>query len=477
MAFSNPVTSPFAGNAYIDGLLWGSHWNDPAAGTRLKVYIAGQSGNEIFDFGGTAVTAHTDPPENTAFQLAMQLIENVCNIDFQTATSPADADIIIGAVSNSDANGSLGSSVPPGEDIGPVANRQGAEIVNFDSYYSTDYSSLKQGGYDFVTVIHELGHAVGLKHPHDSGGGGQPNFPGVTAPFDDYGNFNLNQGLYTMMSYNDGWRLNPNGPLDPINISDYGYEATPMALDIAALQFLYGTNTSFATGNDIYALSSVNAPGTFYSCIWDTGGIDTIRNPSTTDSTIDLRAATLLHAANGGGYLSVVDGVNGGFTIAKGAVIENATGGAGVDAITGNSAANTLTGKAGNDRISGLGGADKILGGAGADILMGGGGDDDFIYAAVSDSISQFDVIKDFVHALDDIDVAAIDANGAVAGDATFVFRGNSAFTGAGAEVRFAQNIANNFTDVLFDIDGNQISDMTIRLTGLIALDAADFIL
>jgi len=75
-------------------------------------------------------------------------------------------------VSNSDANGSLDSSVPPGEDTGTVANRQGAEIVNFDSYYSTDYSSLKQGGYDFVTVIHELGHAVGLKHPHDSGGGG-----------------------------------------------------------------------------------------------------------------------------------------------------------------------------------------------------------------------------------------------------------------------------------------------------------------
>lgn len=71
MAFSNPVTSSFAGNAYIDGLLWGSHWNDPAAGTRLKVYIAGQNGNEVFDFGGTAATAHTDPPESTAFQHAM----------------------------------------------------------------------------------------------------------------------------------------------------------------------------------------------------------------------------------------------------------------------------------------------------------------------------------------------------------------------------------------------------------------------
>ena len=109
--------------------------------------------------------------------------------------------------------------------------------------------------------------------------------------------------------------------------------------------------------------------------------------------------------------------------------------------------------------------------------LTGGGGADDFVYVAANNSIGQLDVIKDFVHGLDDINVAAIDANGATAGNAAFVFRGSSAFTGAGAEVRFVQNVTINVTNVLFDIDGNQISDMTIRLTGLIALDAADFIL
>lgn len=66
--------------------------------------------------------------------------------------------------------GALGDSVPPGEDIGPVTTRQAAAIINFDQYSSTDYSSLRQGGYDFTTFIHELGHAIGLKHPHDSGG-------------------------------------------------------------------------------------------------------------------------------------------------------------------------------------------------------------------------------------------------------------------------------------------------------------------
>lgn len=477
MAFSNPVASPIAGNAYINGLLWGSHWNDPAVGTRLKIYIAGKGGNEVFDFGGTSVTAHTAPQEVETFQQAMQLIENVCNIHFLSAINQGDADIIVGAVNNADTQGGLGDSIPPGEDIGPAATRQGAAIINFDAYSTADYSSLHQGGYDFTTFIHELGHTLGLKHTHDSGGGERPNFPGVIDPFGDYGDFNLNQGIYTMMTYNDGWQTGPNGPLDPTVISRYGYEGSPMAFDIAALQFLYGANPNYRAGNDVYTLNSANVSGTFYSCIWDTSGVDTIRNTSNKPSIIDLRPATLQHAVGGGGYLSVANGVNGGFTIAKGTMIENAIGGAGIDTITGNWSANTLTGNAGSDLINGVGGADRIIGGAGADTLIGGGGADDFVYAAVNDSNSSFDVIKDFVHGMDNIDVAAIDANGTVAGNAAFGFRGNLAFTGNGAEVRFVHNVPANATSVLFDIDGNQIADMTIRLTGLIALDAGDFIL
>lgn len=477
MAFSNPVASPVSGNSYINGLLWGSHWNDPAVGTRLKVYISGKSGNEVFDFGGTAVRASSGPEEVATFQLAMQLIANVCNVKFLPAINQADADIIVGTVNNAGGGGALGDSVPPGEDIGPVTTRQAAAIINFDQYSSTDYSSLRQGGYDFTTFIHELGHAIGLKHPHDSGGGGRPNFPGVTDPFGDYGDFNLNQGVYTMMGYNDGWHMAPSGPLDPAVISKYGYEGSPMAFDIAALQFLYGANPSYRTGNDVYTLPVGNKAGTFFSCLWDAGGVDTIRNPSVKSSTIDLRPATLQHAAGGGGYLSVAEGISGGFTIANGVLIENAIGGGGADTITGNWVANVLIGNGGNDVLNGMGGADRIIGGIGRDTLTGGGGADDFIYQAVNHSNSQIDVITDFLHGVDDIDVAAIDANGTAAGNAAFNFLGKSAFTGAGAEVRWTQNVSANSTNLLFDIDGNHVADMTIRLTGLITLDAGDLIL
>ena len=171
MSFSNPISSPVSSNIYINGLLWGKHWNDPANGTRLSVYIAGQQGNETFDFGGMPVTAHTVTQEVSAFQNAMQLIESICNIDFIITNSQTDADLILGAVNNIDAGGGLGTSVPPGEDTGPITSQQGSVIINFDGYFSSDYSSLQQGGYDFATFIHELGHAIGLKHPHDSGGG------------------------------------------------------------------------------------------------------------------------------------------------------------------------------------------------------------------------------------------------------------------------------------------------------------------
>jgi serralysin len=480
MAFSNPVISPISNNMFIDGLKWGRHWDDPgsATTTRLAIHIAGVGGvAENFDFGGVTVTGQTSAQAVAAWNLAMQLFESVCNIDFRVALNKFDADIILAETNNFDASGNLGVSVPPGEDTGPLASQQGGAIVNFETYATTNGSSLLQGGYDFITFIHELGHALGLKHPHDTGGGFFSAFPGVTSPFGDYGDFDLNQGIYTTMSYNDGWQTGPNGILLDQGIVDRGYQGTPMAFDIAALQALYGANMSYRTGNDTYTLASVNAPGTFYSCLWDAGGTDTIINTSALDSTLDLRAATLLRASGGGGYLSNVTGIDGGFTIAKGAVIENATGGSGADTIVGNQVANILLGNDGNDTITGGGGADRITGGIGTDTLTGSVGADKFIFTALTDSFGQIDLIKDFTVGVDDIFVNLIDANDLLAGNQAFVFRGTSAFTGAGGEIRYVVNTAGTATSILFSTDADAAAEMTIRLTGNIALTAGDFLL
>lgn len=478
MAFSNPVTTAPSGSTYVDALMWGSHWESPGAGTNLAVWIAGAAGtNEQFDFGGVIVTANNSPQENDAFVLAFQTIANVCGLNFTNAASQSDADIIVGTVNNRDASGALGTSVPPGEDVGPIGQQQGSAIINWRQYSTTDFSSLLQGGFDFVTYIHEIGHSLGLKHPHNKIGGFNT-FPGVGNgnSFGDLGDFDLNQGLYTMMSYNDGWQTRPGGPLLDTGVVTYGYEGTPMALDIAALQYLYGINTTYKAGNDSYVMPSANVPGTFYSCLWDAGGIDTIRNTSALTSTIDLRDATLGHDAGGGGYLSYVGGIEGGVTIAHGAVIENASGGSAADTIIGNDANNMLRGNGGADTIDGGAGNDQITGGTGRDRMTGGGGRDAFLFASTADSGGAGDIIFDFTQGLDVIRLTLIDAIIGGTNDA-FSFIAAVVFGNHAGELRFEQDALSGLTRIEGDVNGDGLADFTIRLSGLHVLTAGDFFL
>src|SRR5262249_36812847 len=148
---------------------------------------------------------------------------------------------------------------------------------------------LQTGGLGLYTIIHELGHGMGLAHPHD--GGAEPDatrFSGVVGPRST-GDNGQNQGVYTEMSYNPGWNGEPSA-----DRGLYGNQSAPGAFDIAALQQLYGANNSFRPGDDTYTLPNANGAGTGWSCIWDTGGNDTISNAgSDTSCIIDLRAAPL----------------------------------------------------------------------------------------------------------------------------------------------------------------------------------------
>ena len=229
-----------------------------------------------------------------------------------------------------------------------------------------DQLSLLQGGFSFGVLLHELGHAHGLAHPHDNGGGSDI-MPGVTASTGSYGVYNLNQGIYTVMSYNDAWPLDPDGP-SPFTISGIsnGWSGTFGAFDIALLQQRYGV-AAYATGNNVYTLKDVQAIGTYYETIWDTGGTDEIRYTGNRNAQIDLTAATLDYTPTGGGAISYATGIHGGFTIANGVVIENATGGNGDDTIIGNAVANILTGNDGDDFLMGRAGGDTLNGGSGSD--------------------------------------------------------------------------------------------------------------
>ena len=135
-----------------------------------------------------------------------------------------------------------------------------------------------------------------------------------------YGYGDLNQGVFTAMSYNRGYSGAAGLPaIDP----RFGAKAGSMAQDIAVLQALYGGNTSHAGGRNFYLLPNTNAPGTAWQAIWDIGGNDLLCYDGDRDATLDLRAATLVYGRGGGGFVSAA-GIAGGYTIAAGVVIEAA---------------------------------------------------------------------------------------------------------------------------------------------------------
>ncbi|MEA3016935.1 MAG: serralysin, partial [Sphingomonadales bacterium] len=242
---------------------------------------------------------------------------------------------------------------------------------------------LEQGGYAFYTLVHEFGHGMGLAHPHDTGGGSTV-LPGVFGPFGtgvagSYGAFDLNQGVYSVMSYNPGWDLNPaNAPygvpwyIDGPGVYreiDEAYNGGLSAFDIALLQIKYGANTGYNVGNDVYVLPAANVGDAFFQTIWDAGGTDTIVHNGTQSALIDLNTATIDMTATGGGVISQASGVYGGFTIARNVVIENATGGSGNDTLIGNGADNVLDGRGGADQMAGRLGNDRYVVDNGGDVV------------------------------------------------------------------------------------------------------------
>lgn len=333
----------------------------------------------------------------------------------------------------------------------------GSSPVSGTAWFNPDdFNNAVPGNYAWMGILHETGHALGLKHGHEA--------PPVS--------FERDSVEYTVMTY----RSYPGDSLAGGYTNEtWGYPQTLMMLDIAALQQLYGADYTFNGGNTTYSWNpttgqmSVNGiagllPGNgaqganrVFMTIWDGGGTDTydLSNYSTA-VTIDLRpghwtTTSVIQLANLG-LGNRAEGNVANSLLFEGnpaSLIENAIGGPAGDTLIANQAANRLTGNGGSDIFDWNSVADAGLG-------------------------ALADIVADFVPGLDDLDLSGIDAIQG-GGDDAFTFIGNGAFTGTAGQLRFQAEAGG--VRIQGDVDGNGVADFEIILNGLNAVNSTDFVL
>ena len=365
--------APLSGRADADSLIDGKRWASPSLTYSFGELRSTWSTDPYSGYGPRTDSSHEpwsagyaalSTANRTAVRTALTAWSNVSNLRFSEVreTTTAVGDLRF-AFSNLPANVQAWA-------YGPTQNPVGGDVW-FNSQASSRTAAWTAGSYEYKTTLHEIGHALGLKHPFDEGSGTNPTV--IAAELDTRS--------LTLMSYSAA-----PGRSD----TRFSYEpTTPMLLDIVAIQALYGVNTKFNASNTTYAFSGT---ATYHQTIWDGGGNDTLRYDSTRGGLLDLRAGQASRLGLDVNIISAAGVVERGVKnvwIAYGVTIENATGGGGADEIIGNDAANRLQGGAGDDTLDGGAGADTLDGGTGNDVLIGGSGNDVYVVDSTGDSISE----------------------------------------------------------------------------------------
>ena len=414
------------GHEIIDGLLSGTKWQGPVTYTfpeNASAYTyKGEADAEFYRASGLQRDA-------ASFALDKDFGSSA-NDGFSVEGFTA---VEIAQTSSTDANIRAAQSALPSTAWAYLpGDYNEAGDVWFGNYANITYP--KAGNYAWHTVMHEMGHAMGLKHGHEALHG----FDALPREYDT-----LETSIMTYRTYEGG-------PATGYTYEHWGAPQTFMIADIAALQQMYGADFDTNSGDTVYSwkqgsgdtfvdgVNAIDAGGdVIFATIWDGGGSDTYDlSGFKSRLTIDLQAGEAStfnvsqlsslgrgHVASGNIYnaLQYEGDVR--------SLIENAIGGFNNDSITGNEAQNTLTGRRGNDSLFGLegndttignGGNDKLyggngndqmfggrgndrlIGGEGDDILSGGGGADVFVF---TDTEAGSDTIADFQSGIDRIEI------------------------------------------------------------------------
>ncbi len=412
------------GNKDIDGLLSGYKW------TGVVTYSFPDSptdyGSGSYGVGEPTASGfgQLSAAEQTLMNRALSMVSGYTNLVVQYAgTNSADIRIAHSSKVN-----------PTAYAYYPWSN-EGGDVWFGTSY---NYTNPKIGDYSYVTHLHELGHALGLKHSQEAGGPGNTSVPTAHDSLE-----------YTIMSY----RSYTGGPTTGYTNETYGYPTTYMMNDIRALQQMYGANFNTNSGDTVYTWSQTTGesfingvgqgqPGAnkIFMTVWDGGGNDTYDFSNyTTGVTVNLNPGSYSVASSnqlaslGGGQYAHGNVYN--------ALLYNNDSRSYIENVIGGSGNDTLIGNAINNRIDG---------GAGNDTLTGGAGSDTFVFHSGYGA----DIITDFSVGFDKVDISELSGFYAL-GDVLAI----AAQTGANTILNFGFSLS-----------------LTLQNVALSALSAIDFI-